>query len=434
MGHTKTKEFTRNERSATRQKHTSTKASKTKKHPLLKTIEKHRLNIIKHIKLANRFERQKLGRRQTEQKNDPDKLAKVEAEIDACKSVNADELADRHLRKTFAKIRAVRECKELPAQWGTGVVEEHMDEAMMNVSARLYNHQSVRMAMTKCITDVRTVISVEEARKINDQADQLATSTTDLERLNSKRQTELKQEDVVVNQEASVGATDSEGETSDDSDHEFDSGSEVSLSDAETGETYQSRKRKVESETPSENEEQLLSDSELNQPRRKKSKRLPAQPASSEFFPSLTAVGYAVNSDSEASDLDEEVAPRKNRRGQKARQAIWEKKYKEKAKHLQKQAEKQAKRDAKNRKRGRDDGWDARKGAVSNERPGYRNNSRETGANTQPVLSRGEGSRIANEREAAKAGPLHPSWEAKKLLKAKEKIGINSYAGSKITF
>ncbi len=54
----------------------------------------------------------------------------------------------------------------------------------------------------------------------------------------------------------------------------------------------------------------------------------------SAFLPSLMG-GYISGSES-ASDIDVAPPTRKNRRGQRARQAIWEKKYGEKAKHHQK--------------------------------------------------------------------------------------------------
>lgn len=73
---------------------------------------------------------------------------------------------------------------------------------------------------------------------------------------------------------------------------------------------------------------------------------------SSAFLPTLMG-GYISNSESEASDLDIAPSLKKNRRGQRARQAIWEKKYGEKAKHF-----------SKPQQNTRDLGWDARRGAV----------------------------------------------------------------------
>lgn len=79
-------------------------------------------------------------------------------------------------------------------------------------------------------------------------------------------------------------------------------------------------------------------------------KAAPASNGNSTFLPSLLG-GYISGSESEAEDLDD-IAPKKNRRGQRARQAIWEKKFKEQAKHLNKP------------KDSRDSGWDPKRGAV----------------------------------------------------------------------
>jgi hypothetical protein len=146
------------------------------------------------------------------------------------------------------------------------------------------------------------------------------------------------------------------------------------------------------------------------------------KPTDSTFLPTLMG-GYISGSES-ASDID--IAPeRKNRRGQRARQAIWEKKFKEKAKHLQEGAKK------------RDTGWDLKRGAVGDDsRPwkrGIRNplldNSKGTGANeAQP----GPPMKEKAPRVRDDTGPLHPSWEAKRLLK--EKLQSAPYQGKRITF
>ncbi|KAB5583059.1 Bud-site selection protein [Coniochaeta sp. 2T2.1] len=140
----------------------------------------------------------------------------------------------------------------------------------------------------------------------------------------------------------------------------------------------------------------------------------------STFLPSLMG-GYISGSES-ASDVDIEP-PRKNRRGQRARQAIWEKKFKAEAKHLQKQT--------------RDQGWDPKRGAVEG---GARTPWKKGIANPfgRPA---GGGSHGAPQQAAAppkkprttdNTGPLHPSWEAKK--KAEEKQKNATFQGKKITF
>ncbi|GAB1316028.1 hypothetical protein MFIFM68171_06238 [Madurella fahalii] len=142
----------------------------------------------------------------------------------------------------------------------------------------------------------------------------------------------------------------------------------------------------------------------------------------STFLPTLMG-GYISGSESEASDIDV-APPRKNRRGQRARQAIWEKKYKEQAKHLQKQAAK-----------GRDAGWDLKRGAVDGDSKPWKRGIR------NPLLDRSKGSGSAQpppKREPPKrtrddSGPLHPSWEAKRLARERERMTA-PYQGRKITF
>lgn len=195
----------------------------------------------------------------------------------------------------------------------------------------------------------------------------------------------------------------------------------------------------------------------------------------STFLPSLMG-GYISGSESDASDVD--VAPaRNNRRGQRARQAIWEKKFKQEAKHLNKP------------KDSRDDGWDAKRGAVGNEhgapwkqgiksafdkrdkqsepapegvhpdrqrnfnesapsKPPHRN-SRDSAPSNLPHRSFGGSAGPSRSFEPAVAaapkpppkpvkpkrddtGPLHATWEMAKA--AKEKMASAKFEGKKITF
>ena len=143
------------------------------------------------------------------------------------------------------------------------------------------------------------------------------------------------------------------------------------------------------------------------------------KPTDSTFLPSLMG-GYISGSES-ASDLDE--APvRKNRRGQRARQATWEKKYGDKAKHIVEP-------------KGWDAGWDMKRGAVGGGdgkpwKRGIRN----------PLAERGRGSGANDmrlgppkkERVRDDVGTLHPSWEAAR--KAKEAKMSAPFEGKKITF
>jgi hypothetical protein len=217
-----------------------------------------------------------------------------------------------------------------------------------------------------------------------------------------------------------------------------------------------------EEEEEEDNDEDEDSDDEALAPPPKKSRAKATKAASaaadgnSTFLPSLMG-GYISGSESDASDL-EEFAPKKNRRGQRARQAIWEKKFKEQARHIQLQKQKDS----------RDDGWDLKRGAVGAEdagpwKKGVRNpfekpqpapegvhpqrhgnfarearESREVGEIREVREPREPRHNVPEERPKP-AGPkrddigaLHPSWEAAR--KAKETSQKIAFEGRKIVF
>lgn len=146
----------------------------------------------------------------------------------------------------------------------------------------------------------------------------------------------------------------------------------------------------------------------------------------STFLPALTMGGYWSGSESEAED-DIDIAPRKNRRGQRARQQLWEKKYGSKAKHLQKP-----------QKHDRNEGWDPKRGAQLEERHTRHGPSVSKGdhlpeinPNYTPILnSTGNSGRKLDHRDDG--GRLHPSWEAAK--RAREMKQNIQFTGKKITF
>jgi hypothetical protein len=160
-------------------------------------------------------------------------------------------------------------------------------------------------------------------------------------------------------------------------------------------------------------------------------KTRPVRTADSPFLPTLLG-GYISGSESDASDIDVAPPARKNRRGQRARRAIAEKKYKDKAKHLEREA----------RGKARDAGWDVKRGATDGGgkgrkpwQPASRNGSHRqvpkiTGANMVQVAP--ERTLKPPSKTKDDAGPLHASWEAKK--KAKEKSSQAVFQGKKIIF
>ncbi|KIR58126.1 hypothetical protein I314_06091 [Cryptococcus bacillisporus CA1873] len=164
---------------------------------------------------------------------------------------------------------------------------------------------------------------------------------------------------------------------------------------------------------------------------------------SSIFLPSLS-VGFTRGDDGDSDpDLDDDpngVAGkqplvRKNRRGQRARQAIWEKKYGKNAKHVVKAQEEEKRQVQKAREkaevkgRTRDSGWGARSGKAVG--PAVNAASAPTAAaasHTQKLYPESKQSQTEQKKS------LHPSWEAAKLRKQKMGAVQTEVKAQKIVF
>lgn len=148
-------------------------------------------------------------------------------------------------------------------------------------------------------------------------------------------------------------------------------------------------------------------------------------PTKSAFIPSLSMGGYWSGSESEPEDDDIDVAPRKNRRGQRARQLINEKKFGQAAKHLQKEGAVSQKE--------RNQGWDPKRGATDRSGQRGRGGPQKFGRGALGMENEpGMAPPPPPKKHRDDAGPLHPSWEAAK--KAKEAKATAPYQGKKITF
>jgi hypothetical protein len=168
----------------------------------------------------------------------------------------------------------------------------------------------------------------------------------------------------------------------------------------------------------------------LSKPVKKKalSEKNPASSASSQFLPTLMS-GYVSGGDSDPDAeyyknkkrAPPEKAVRKNRMGQQARRALWEKKFGGEANHIKKEAEKiREKRETKTAKgaRGGRGGVGGRGGTAARG---------EVRSNRLP----------GRPQEKKDEGPLHPSWEAAKKAKEKQvqmQAAMFKPQGKKITF
>lgn len=173
------------------------------------------------------------------------------------------------------------------------------------------------------------------------------------------------------------------------------------------------------------------SPSPASPPKKQQKSQPPSKPTSTTFLPSLTMGGYFSGSESEPEDAAESgvAPPRKNRMGQQARRALWEKKYGTGANHV-KQEQAMA-------RRSRDTGWDMKRGATGGERRyggGRGGYDRGDGRSSFASRNNGDGSgHMARKPPAPQDNkPLHPSWEAAK--KAKEQKNMAAFQGKKMVF
>ncbi|KAF7314251.1 hypothetical protein MKEN_00897600 [Mycena kentingensis (nom. inval.)] len=157
----------------------------------------------------------------------------------------------------------------------------------------------------------------------------------------------------------------------------------------------------------------------------------------SQFLPSLS-VGYIRGSSSEPEDDIEDVDPkRKNRRGQRARQAIWEKKYGRGANHKKKEAaEAQAKLQARANRRDAASNSRGRPATRGNGRPWQQQQQQQRGPNPNmdPLGSKAPPPAKSSGGASTSAPALHPSWAAKRAQKEKAAAGIVPSQGKKIVF
>lgn len=151
--------------------------------------------------------------------------------------------------------------------------------------------------------------------------------------------------------------------------------------------------------------------------------------ANSVFLPTLSNGFVPGGLDSDWSDGETRVGGgvRKNRRGQRARRAIWEKKYGRKAKHLQKQEDSGATRGQRSSQKHVQGSQ-----AVSHSRPTASIRQYERANKGEEVSN----SHTPHEQKARRVDDLalHPSWEAKRRMKEKSSAAIIPSQGKRIKF
>ncbi|KAI9743074.1 MAG: hypothetical protein M1818_003369 [Claussenomyces sp. TS43310] len=416
--------------------------------------------LNKALKLAKIFERQKLDKRiKVAQKDEPSKVERLQKEAEVLKSLDVPTAVDAHLYKALLKTKTIAESNLLPSfvtlESKKPSVSEQEVLAISNVTARLYNAKAVKEVMGHIMGNIYAAVGVpdpaarsKETRTTAskhaavDMSVAMRTALTatlnaapvehDLSEpkelgsenpSDSELDSEMESENLRYQSRIASSSEDGDDSEEEDSSHEIRKPSNSRLK------TSHPRDLSI---TP---EASIASDSPTPPPRVKKAGKPVVTKGGSTFLPTL--MGGYLSGDESATD-DDEVAPpsRKNRRGQQARRAIWEKKYGAKAAHVQKQAAGSAK----------DVHWDPKRGARSadDRRPGrarpqgmldggrgrtgfVRSREQVTGENAVPIVPRNRGT---EKKEDGKG--LHPSWIAAR--KAKEEKKVARFSGKKVVF
>jgi len=436
-----------------------------RKRPREETIEdvvaRGKDEVFRALKTVQHYERQRQSKRLRDDKATPEKLERLRQETLVLKSLDLEQTAYAHLISSLLRVKAAAEAPELPEEVKQGARKPEMSEderkALHNVTSSLYNYIQVRGAVKKAILDVCTALGVAvPERRMRGMSIQppLAPAAEvrdgQSDQLSAKGQREAIQAESSKRPNPAALVEPDESERPDDwsSEDEDEDGYEDGDEEAETAlSRFDARLGgSSDEENSSDNDAGNLNDDRESFPDSPKKERpralKPTTLPKSTFLPSLMG-GYISGDSESASDIDD-GPPRKNRRGQRARQQIWEKKYKDKAKHL-----------GSGDGGGRDAGWDPKRGAVGPEdgkpwKKGVRGplqSKPQPPQRPQPPASlnrtqrrqqlRDDPTKVfekkeRSQRETKETAASHPSWDAAR--KEREKQETAKYEGKRIVF
>jgi BUD22 len=352
---------------------------------------------------------------------------------------------DRHIKKILMKVKSISSSQRLPQS----LIEQSFpqwDHATVTVASRLYNTKQVKEAMDLLVESVRKEIAKKAPASHSGHEEHPVAAKTESGQkqrknihVNGSVDSNLSATEKAVSESTDIVLPSSPGA------NRHEEIAELLGSEADSDKNEDEDEETDKLAGLEDNQRSKLKETQHNPPRKSLVRDISLSPSpepsfseeseavassnraakGSTFLPSLTGAGYVSGSESEASDINDEIAPRKNRRGQQARRLIAERKYGANAKHLQK---------VKKGKAGRDQGWDARRGAVSNERTNSRPTMHVERHPTNSLDHDKTRDPLEKIRKNDDSGPLHPSWAARKQAKAKEKISIQQFSGKKIVF
>ncbi|KAL9060586.1 MAG: hypothetical protein Q9162_000537 [Coniocarpon cinnabarinum] len=423
-------------------------------------VSQSRKKLHRALKLAKGFERQKLSRRQktAHKTSDPEDLGRIQLEIEAWKTLDAGQVAHAYLSRLIARDKALSQVDAL-VESASVPQRPAKDQATINVTARLYNANPVKTAVKEIMSYLQACSEIAprpnvkgKVSKTDGKKSASHRSSVSSEPVSAKAEPKVSSEAVNDKSAKISQSSDDESEHASDSEGDTDVAAlekqfHARLAPDSDGADSMSGSREPENALARTDDEWSGSESEdalspeanddearVSTSREQGSQMQPSESLSrsdhtdSALLPSLTNVGYLSASDSDGSDAESvSDAPRKrNRRGQRARQQIWEQKFGWQAKHLQKP--KQGKG-----KRGRDDGWDLKRGARGPKDDRERlARQQKPERETAPFQARRNNGPSNTKRTRDDTGTLHPSWEAKKHSKSSTEV--KPYEGQKIVF
>ncbi|CAI7634848.1 unnamed protein product [Penicillium glandicola] len=411
--------------------------------------------IMRGLKTSRGFERQKLSRREKTAKaqKDDKALARLKEEIETLKGLDYHVTSERYLFKQLIRTKRIAETRTFGEFQAVKKVSQEgpKSTAEANILARLFKSTPVQKEIPGIMAGIRKLLRVDDvptskATKEDNKKDTPAKQARK-ENSGSESESEAATSKPRRGEQVSRPANDMDISGSDESGDEdlsqFNSrlgpGSD-SEADSESGDEEDPAANDISdsiSRSPS------PSFSAADSPPSKKVKPTKGSAAAAAavktttFLPSLMNGGYWSGSEEATDEEDSKAKPvRKNRMGQQARRALWEKKFGVGANHV-KQEQLAAKYG------GRDNGWDTKRGATDGTRGRGGRGGRRGGFGVGSGRSQhrdGPAGPHSGEQFGGKPkpkgppkdeGPLHPSWEAKR--KAKEQTTA-AFAGKKVTF
>jgi hypothetical protein len=427
-----------------------------------KRLEAAQKSLLQALRHGSVLERQKHSRRKklATKKGDKEGITRLEAEYQVLKALNLEQLGDQHLRKTLARVKSLKDAEPLQ-EYISGIREGSKDTSTLNVTARLFKVVQVKKVVDEVVEDLKHILGADKAKDSKDEKTEVVKEQKDNNKAKSKsaekEDVEMKDasdeaddpymafsariaapssgeeesEGSVLGDERPPSIADSESEHDPDADLEAESESEedeheaaqpdvASEDEDEDSDTVAiSRSVAPASGESADSESDSDSDEVAIPIKKSKTKTVAEKPTSSAFLPALSHAAYFSGSESEASDLDVDDAPRKNRRGQRARQKIAEMKFGAKAKHLEKAQ--------------RDVSFDPKRGAVAGDDKRQRRGRpmgrglQQSGSNAEPLGKKDDKKdrKMSLGAKRDDKGELHPSWQAAKMAKESKKLKID---------